>query len=513
MYLSHYNLNKKPFQINPDPNFLWLGEIHKEALAILKYGILDSRGFLLLVGDVGTGKTTLINKLIDALDEDTIFATVHDPGLEKLDFCNFLASAFKFEKKFSSKGDFLVRFIHFLHKAHDENKKTLLIIDEAQRLTHEIMEEVRLLSNIEKKGARLLNIFLVGQNELNEALAETRNRALLQRITTRYTIGPLKKSEVRDYIKFRLSVAGTERIIFNSGAIREIISFSKCNPRMINNICDHALLTGYVKGVKKIDANIVKECAKELRLPNEIWIGKWKKPARSIPVFVASFVLLLIAGGYFYFQGRDDKISSSLSVQTNKNANNSGTTNQTENMSSPVKGKDKENDILKKDAAGLEESKEPLKKGDTIKIASHSIAGDQKGSLAGEKKQEITEKIKDAVAFPDQKLIINFTQSSNDFSDEAYELLKRFAEIIFQNPDAEIIIKGYTDTSGSESHNLSLSIFRANIVKSYFVGQGINPAKIKSFGMGSENPIEPNATIQGRKANRRIEIELKTNKS
>ena len=92
MYLSHYNLNKKPFQINPDPNFLWLGEIHKEALAILKYGILDSRGFLLLVGDVGTGKTTLINGLIDALDEDTIIATIHDPGLEKLDFCNFLAS-------------------------------------------------------------------------------------------------------------------------------------------------------------------------------------------------------------------------------------------------------------------------------------------------------------------------------------------------------------------------------------------------------------------------------------
>ena len=279
---------------------------------------------------------------------------------------------------------------------------------------------------------------------------------------------------------------------------------------MINNICDHALLTGYVTGVKKIDAKIVKECAKELRAPNEIWIGKGKRPAWSIPVLVASFVLLLIAGGYFYFQGRDDKISSSLSVQTNKNANITGTTNQTENMSSPVKEKDKENDILKKDAAGLEESKEPLIKGDTI---NNTVVGDQKGSLAGEKKQEITEKIKDTVAFPDQKLIINFTQSSNDFSDEAYELLDRFAETIFQTPDAEIIIKGYTDTSGSESHNLRLSVFRANIVKSYFVGQGINPAKIKSFGMGSESPIESNATIQGRKANRRIEIELKTNKS
>ncbi len=281
---------------------------------------------------------------------------------------------------------------------------------------------------------------------------------------------------------------------------------------------------------------------------------------------MASFALLLIAGGYFYFQGRDDNISSSLSVQTNKNAYNSGTTNQTENTASeslqvslnrekkapiskvsqeergasipvkvsqeekgasepvkvsqeersasePDKEKDKKNDILKQDAAGLEESKEPLIKGDTIKIASHSVAGDQKGALAGEKKQEITENIKDTVAFPDQKLTINFPLSSNDFSDEAYELLDRFAKTIFQTPDAEIIIKGYTDTSGSESYNLSLSIFRANVVKSYFVGQGISPAKIKSFGMGSENPTESNATIQGRKANRRIEIELKTNKS
>ncbi len=483
MYLSHYNLNKKPFQINPDPNFLWLGEIHKEALAILKYGILDSRGFLLLVGDVGTGKTTLINGLINSLDEDIVVATIHDPGLEKLDFCNFLASSFKLDKKFSSKGDFLVHFIHFLHKAHDENKKVLLIIDEAQRLTHEMMEEIRLLSNIEKKGARLLNIFLVGQNELNETLAETRNRALLQRITTRYSIGHLKKNEVWGYIKFRLSIAGTERNIFNSGAIREIISFSKCNPRMINNICDHALLTGYVKGIKKIDDKIVKECAKELRAPNESWIGKGKKPAWRIPVFIASFVLLLIAGAYFYFPGRNDKISSSLSVQTNKNANIDGTTNQIENMAS----------------GSLQVSLKREKKALISKVSK-------------EKKSASEEKIKNALPFPDQKLIINFPMSSNEFSDEAYELLDRFGEIIFQNPDAEIIIKGYTDSSGSDSYNISLSKFRANIVKSYFVGQGLNPSKIKTFGMGSENPIESNATIQGRRANRRIEIELKTNK-
>ena len=268
MYLSHYDLKEKPFQINPDPKFLWLGATHKEALAILKYGILDSRGFLLLVGDIGTGKTTLINGLLDSLDQDTIVATVPDPGLDKLDFYNFLAHAFKMDSKFTSKGDFLVQFMHFLHKAHTDKKKVLLVVDEAQRLDDEMLEEIRLLSNIEKKDARLLNIFLVGQDELNEILAGTKSWALLQRIT-RYSIGPLKKSEIGDYVKFRLSIAGTEKKIFNSGAIREITSFSKCYPRMINIICDHALLTGYVKGLKKIDAKVVKECAIELSPPKD----------------------------------------------------------------------------------------------------------------------------------------------------------------------------------------------------------------------------------------------------
>nr|MBL0699256.1 AAA family ATPase [Desulfobacterales bacterium] len=264
MYLAYYNLNVKPFQISPDPAFLWLGETHKEALAILKYGLLDNSGFLLLVGDVGTGKTTLINGFLETLDQSTIVAKITDPGLEVLDFYNFLATNFKMNKSFTTKGDFLVNFIHFLHKANKADKKVLLVIDEAQRLSHEMLEEIRLLSNIEKQDKKLLNIFLVGQNELNATLAETRNRALLQRITTRYDIGPLKKTDIKDYIQFRLSVAGTERVIFNSGAIREIIAFSECYPRRINVICNRALLTGFVKEKDKIDAAIIKESAKDL---------------------------------------------------------------------------------------------------------------------------------------------------------------------------------------------------------------------------------------------------------
>jgi len=233
---------------------------------MLKYGIHGNRGFLLLSGDIGTGKTTLINGLLESLDDQILVAIVTDPDLEKLDFYNFLTQAFDIKKTFKTKGDFLVHFIHFLHKSNEEGKKVLIIIDEAQRLRYEMLEEIRQLSTIEKKNTKLLNIFLVGQHELIDALNETRNRALLQHITMKYLIGPLKNEDVGEYIGFRLKVAGTEKKIFSSGAIRQVITFSNGYPRLINIICDHALLTAYVKGKQKVDGAIVKECAKDLHI-------------------------------------------------------------------------------------------------------------------------------------------------------------------------------------------------------------------------------------------------------
>ena len=270
MYLDHFNLKIKPFRISPDPKFLWLGENHKEALAMLQYGIQDNHGFLLLSGDIGTGKTTLINSLLESLDDQILIAMISDPDLEKLDFYNFLAHEFEIKKTFETKGDFLVHFIHFLHKANEDGKKVLIVIDEAQRLPYELLEEIRQLSNIEKKDAKLLNIFLVGQHELIEALNQTRNRALLQRITMKYMIGPLKNEDVGDYIAFRLKVAGTKNKIFSGSAVRQVIAFSNGYPRLINIICDHALLTAYVKGKQRVDGSMVKECAKDLHIKVEL---------------------------------------------------------------------------------------------------------------------------------------------------------------------------------------------------------------------------------------------------
>ncbi|MEJ2220876.1 MAG: AAA family ATPase [Desulfobacterales bacterium] len=155
MYQSFYNLKVKPFQITTDPKFLWLGEKHKEALATLKYGILENKGFLLLTGDVGTGKTVLIHGLMKIIDVSAIVATIPDPGLSSIDFFNFLSEEFKMNRRFDSKGAFLIHLKHFLHKASATDKKVLLIVDEAQRLNHELLEQIRLLSNIELDNRKL----------------------------------------------------------------------------------------------------------------------------------------------------------------------------------------------------------------------------------------------------------------------------------------------------------------------------------------------------------------------
>jgi len=266
MYLSHYNLQQKPFQISTDPEFLWMGEKHKEALAILKYGILDNRGFILLTGDVGTGKTTLIYALVNSLGDNTVVAMIPDPNLELFDFLKYIADSLNMDQRFKSKGEFLIKFRKFLIDNFNNGRKVLLILDEAQRLNHELLDEVRVLSNIEAQNTKLLNIFFVGQDEFNDILLENKNRALRQRITINYTIDPLTKSETDAYVRYRLKTAGSQETLFDIDALREIHLFSKGYPRLVNIICDHALLTGYVRGIRQITSDIVAECALELKI-------------------------------------------------------------------------------------------------------------------------------------------------------------------------------------------------------------------------------------------------------
>jgi general secretion pathway protein A len=490
MYLSHYNLNEKPFQISTDPRFLWLGEKHKEALAILKYGIIDNRGFLLLTGDVGTGKTTLINSLINSLDKKTIVAALPDARLQPLDFFNFIAYAFKIKTKFRSKGEFLIKFGSFLNKAYSRGYRILLIVDEAQRLMHELLEEIRLLSNLEKQQTKLINIFFVGQSEFNELLADPENRALRQRITINYNLEPLNAKETEEYIDFRLKIAGAENKIFNSASMREINTFSAGYPRLINIICDHALLTGYVKSLKIINAEIIRECIKELQLPAsspKIVIKKPKhtKKTEASAACVAGrkplagtyrylFITLLIFLCIFFYT----------------------TVHKDQNIAAP----EKHHPVDK----SIDENNELLVAVEALPKKTEAATIEPPGpELAGRKVDPLQ-----VVPVPEKKSVIYFNYNSNEFSEESLKLITKLSEAIRSHPEVEVIITGYTDSLGDRAYNNALSLFRANMVKSFMLGKGVDSRQIKTAGKGSANHVAGNDTFAGRRANRRVEIEV-----
>ena len=346
MYLEYFGLKNRPFQINTDSTMLWLGEKHREALATLKYGVFENKGFLLLTGDIGTGKTTLINALIGNLGKNVICSTISNPGMEKLDFLNYIANAFHIKKKFNSKGEFVIYFSHFLRKARENKKRVLLIVDESQKLTQELLDEIRLLSNIEIPNSKLINIFFIGQNEFNVILNKSENAAVKQRITLNYNLKPLTKKETYQYIQYRLKICGSQNHIFKKEAIEEIYNFSNGIPRKINILCDHALLTGYVKGKKKIDKSIIIECADEIEIKisdneseknrgNNIHPKKRRSFAKAA-VYLSVFMIAWSIIGFFYynndgysfdnvgkyltqsFNGIKNKIFTGISMDTGK---------------------------------------------------------------------------------------------------------------------------------------------------------------------------------------------------
>ena len=266
MYLQKFGLNRSPFGIEPDPDFLWLGEMHKEGLSVLRYGILENKGFLLLTGEVGTGKTVLIRSLLTSLTEEVTVATIQDPSLAILDFFTILSHELGMASAIESKADFLIKFKKFVRRVYSSQKRLLVIIDEAQRLTNELLDEIRVLSNIDYENRKLANFFFVGQIEFNRIIMAPVNSALRQRITISYQLLPLRSEETGAYIRHRLKVAGAEKEIFLPEAVHEIFRFSKGTPRIINILCDRALITGYTRDLRRVSAEMIRECAKELEI-------------------------------------------------------------------------------------------------------------------------------------------------------------------------------------------------------------------------------------------------------
>jgi general secretion pathway protein A len=267
MYLSFFGLSEKPFAITPDPRYLYLSERHAEALAHLLYGINESGGFIQLTGEVGTGKTTVVRTLLSRVPHHADVAVILNPRVTPVEFlltiCEELGLAIA-----DADRDSVKQMVDALNRrlltAHAEGRRIIVIVDEAQNLSPDVLEQVRLLTNLETPTQKLLQIILIGQPELRELLDRTELRQLAQRITGRYHLEPLSREETQGYVRHRLRVAGAAGEIFTPSALTEVHRLSGGIPRVINVTCDRALLGAYTQETRKITAALVRSAAGEV---------------------------------------------------------------------------------------------------------------------------------------------------------------------------------------------------------------------------------------------------------
>ncbi len=265
MYLEYYGLTEPPFTITPNPRFLFFSAKHREAFNHLLYGIRERKGFVQLTGEVGAGKTTLCRALLEQLGPEFSTALILNPVLDADQLVKAIAMELNLQVKGLDRLETLAEINRFLLLQVEHHKDTVLIIDEAQNLTPDLLEQVRLLSNLETDERKLLQIVLMGQPELRDRLNDHSLRQLRQRITIRYHLSPLRRNEIAQYIKHRLQVSGANGLPhFTNGAVWRIYNYSKGIPRLINAICDKCLLAGYVAQSGKIDFNTVGRARREL---------------------------------------------------------------------------------------------------------------------------------------------------------------------------------------------------------------------------------------------------------
>ena len=265
MYREFFGLKEKPFNITSDPNFLFLSRVHKEAFAHLLYGIRERKGFLEITGEVGAGKTTLCRALLSQLDRKTKSAFIFNSTLPELQLLQAILEDYGVIVSGRSKVSMLRQLNGFLIEELSRGNNVVLIIDEAQNLKPSILEEIRMLSNLETDKEKLFQIILVGQPELRNKLSSPGLKQLRQRISVRFHITPLEKDEIEKYIYHRLSVAGsTGRITFSPDAIDCIYRFSGGIPRIINTVCDKALLAAYVAETREVTLPIIESSIQEI---------------------------------------------------------------------------------------------------------------------------------------------------------------------------------------------------------------------------------------------------------
>jgi len=308
MYNAYFGFKEKPFKLVPNPEYLFLSRSHEEALAHLNYAISQGDGFVEITGEVGTGKTTLCRAFLENLDENTIAAYIFNPKLGPKQLIKTINDEFGIRYDADNTKDLIDKLNAFLIQKKAERKRVIVLIDEAQNLSKIVLEQLRLLSNLETSREKLLQIILVGQPELAEMLDSHDLRQIGQRISLRYQITPLNFKDTRDYIQYRLNIASHQRTsIFDRGASRHIYTYSRGIPRLINIACDRALLTAFSLNRPTVTGQLARHAIKEMTgrgRPSSSYLIDGKK---ALGVFL---ILCALTFGLLYHKELSEKVAT-----------------------------------------------------------------------------------------------------------------------------------------------------------------------------------------------------------
>jgi general secretion pathway protein A len=316
MYKEYFGLKESPFSIAPDPRYLYMSEQHREALAHLVYGFNSDGGFVLLTGEIGTGKTTVCRCLLEQAPEKSAIAFIFNPKLTVDELLATVCDEFGITYPEDNKSIkvFVDLINNFLMSSYEAGRKTVLIIDEAQNLSEDVLEQLRLLTNLETSQKKLLQIILLGQPELRDKLSKPELHQLSQRIMARYHLGSLSKDDVNAYVIHRLSIAGVQNTLFPDSALSTLHKITGGVPRLINIICDRALLGAFVKEKEKITSSILKKAAGEV-FGTDKTAGVFRKAAAWAPLVMVFIVFGVVLATSYYKSGKSFTLLNQPAVE------------------------------------------------------------------------------------------------------------------------------------------------------------------------------------------------------